>query len=249
MGPAVIASTLTTIAVFLPIVFVEGIAGQLFKDQALTVTLALTASLIVSVTVIPMFSAWGNSGPRPVPRSAGAAATRGALAGSYNRLLRAAIARRWVTLGIAALLFGLSLGAVRLLDSELIPALSEGEFHFEVKLPEGTSLVATDRLLREMEATAAAHPGVQRHYATVGSRLSSGGMSLQTKAENLGMLHVVLANRGDDAELDATAAALRDAFATIPDLELNFGRPSYFNLRTPIEIVLYGEDLEELREM
>jgi len=60
VGPAVVASTLTTVAVFLPIVFVEGIAGQLFKDQALTVTYSLLASLVVAVTMIPMLAAIGR---------------------------------------------------------------------------------------------------------------------------------------------------------------------------------------------
>ena len=60
VGQAVVASTLTTVAVFLPIVFVEGIAGQLFRDQALTVSVSLIASLIVAVTLIPMLSAAGS---------------------------------------------------------------------------------------------------------------------------------------------------------------------------------------------
>ncbi len=56
VGTAVIASTLTTIAVFFPLVFVHGIAGQLFRDQALTVTFSLLASLVVAITLIPMLS-------------------------------------------------------------------------------------------------------------------------------------------------------------------------------------------------
>ena len=56
VGTAVIASTLTTVAVFFPLVFVDGIAGQLFRDQALTVTFSLLASLVVAVTLIPMMS-------------------------------------------------------------------------------------------------------------------------------------------------------------------------------------------------
>jgi len=59
VGTAVTASTLTTVAVFFPLVFVEGIAGQLFKDQALTVTFALLASLWVALTIIPMLASWG----------------------------------------------------------------------------------------------------------------------------------------------------------------------------------------------
>lgn len=60
VGMAVIASTLTTIAVFFPLVFVQGIAGQLFRDQALTVTFSLLASLIVAITLIPMLSSLGG---------------------------------------------------------------------------------------------------------------------------------------------------------------------------------------------
>ncbi len=60
VGMAVIASTLTTIAVFFPLVFVQGIAGQLFRDQALTVTFSLLASLVVAITLIPMLSALGG---------------------------------------------------------------------------------------------------------------------------------------------------------------------------------------------
>ncbi len=66
VGGAVLASTMTTIAVFLPLAFVEGIAGQLFRDQALTVTFALIASLVLAFTLIPMLSAAGAAG-RPAP--------------------------------------------------------------------------------------------------------------------------------------------------------------------------------------
>ena len=59
VGSAVVAATLTTIAVFFPMVFISGIAGQLFKDQALTVTFALTFSLIVALTLIPMLASLG----------------------------------------------------------------------------------------------------------------------------------------------------------------------------------------------
>ena len=64
---AVVASTLTTIAVFFPLVFVQGIAGQLFRDQALTVTFSLLASLLVAITLIPMLASFGkNKGRKPL---------------------------------------------------------------------------------------------------------------------------------------------------------------------------------------
>jgi len=257
VGGAVVASTLTTVAVFLPIVFVEGVAGQLFRDQALTVTFSLLASLAVAVTVIPMLSAAGAKLPRlgdklaadsPVDvGSGGTPRTLGAFSVFYDHLLRGALARKWLTLAVGFALFGTSVWAIGLLGTELIPQLSEGEFFFEVKLPEGASLAATDRTITAMEEAAAAEPDLARYYTTVGSRLVSGGMSLNTKAENLGQLNLVMADRGDDAGELAVADRLRRRFAVMPDLEVKFGRPSYFSLKTPVEVIIYGDDLDDLR--
>ena len=257
VGGAVVASTLTTVAVFLPIVFVEGVAGQLFRDQALTVTFSLLASLAVAVTIIPMFSAAGAKLPRlgeklaadsPVDAGSGdTPSTLGAFSVFYDHLLRGALARKWLTLVVGFALFGASVWAIGSLGTELIPQLSEGEFFFEVKLPEGASLAATDRTITAMEEAAAAEPDLARYYATVGSRLISGGMSLNTKAENLGQLNLVMADRGDDVGEMAVAERLRRRFAVVPDLEVKFGRPSYFSLKTPVEVVIYGDDLDDLR--
>jgi HAE1 family hydrophobic/amphiphilic exporter-1 len=268
LGPAVVASTLTTVAVFLPIVFVEGIAGQLFKDQAMTVTISLLASLLVAVTVIPMLSALGAR-LGPLGSSGGAdlgiagddeadtgsdaadgspAYTLGRISAGYDRLLHGAIRRKWLTLGVAFGLFFVSLWALRFIGTELIPQLSEGEFYFEVNMPEGTSIFGTDRVMRRMEAAAAEEPGIDHFYSTVGSRLVAGGMSLNTKGEHLGQLNAVMADRTDEQGEAAAIQSLREQFAVIPDLNVKFGRPSYFSLKTPIEVVLYGDNLESLRD-
>jgi HAE1 family hydrophobic/amphiphilic exporter-1 len=259
VGPAVVASTLTTVAVFLPIVFVEGVAGQLFRDQALTVTISLLAALAVAVTVIPMLSAAGGRLPTAAERAAAGETravervsdrpvlTLGAVSRAYDGLLRGALRRKALTLLVGFGLFGAALLAARGLGTELIPQMSEGEFFFEVSLPEGASLAATDRTLAVMEAAADAEPAVDRHYATVGSRLIAGGLSLNTKAENLGQLNVVLERGADEAIEIAVADRLRERFAALPDLEARFGRPSYFSLKTPVEVVVFGEDLDALR--
>jgi HAE1 family hydrophobic/amphiphilic exporter-1 len=246
VGAAVIASTLTTIAVFLPIVFVEGIAGQLFGDQALTVTFSLIASLIVAVTVIPMFSAMGGGGKRvPVQDEV---FTLGRLSLFYDRIIHGVLRARPLTLITGFILFGASAFGISRHATELIPALTEGEFFFEVKMPEGTALPATNVVIEEMEAAAAEDPRVALHYATVGSRVISGGLSLQTRAENIGQLNLVLSDRADNAAENAVIAGLRDRFVDIPDLGLELGRPSYFSMKTPIEVIVFGEDLEHLRD-
>jgi HAE1 family hydrophobic/amphiphilic exporter-1 len=309
VGNAVIASTLTTVAVFVPIIFVEGIAGQLFKDMALTVTFGLLASLLIAVTLIPMLSAVGSERERAresgrrregvpaqredargrpedatarreeaarqeedtggaggtgaisapggfpgAPRSAASPGeggdsvmTLGFFSAIYDRLVRTAIRRRWATLGIALLLFVAAFLGVRRLDTELIPPIDEGEFYFEVNMPEGTPLAATDRVIGKMEDAAAKSPEIDLYYSRVGSRLSTGGLALNTKAENLGQINFVMRNRSDEAAQAAVTERLRKDFETIPDLEVKSGKPTYFSLRTPIELNLFGEDLEALR--
>jgi HAE1 family hydrophobic/amphiphilic exporter-1 len=261
VAAAVTASTLTTVAVFLPLVFVQGISGQLFRDQALTVTFSLMASLAVALTVIPMLSGLGKdkaaASPTAAPgtpttadssRSARSEMQLGAFERYYDRLLRGATRRPAMTLLIALVLFGVSLGSARRLGTQLLPALTEGEFFFELKMPEGTSLAATDRQMKQMEAQAEAQKAVGTIYSTVGSRLVAGGMSLNTKAENLAQLNVVMKNRGDDKAEARVLSTLRREYERTPDVEIHSGRPTYFSLQTPIEVYLFGEDLDELRD-
>ena len=106
---AVVASTLTTIAVFLPLVFVEGIAGQLFKDQALTVAIAIAISLLVALTLIPMLSALKSRAPLAFPEEAPRAPWQ-----PRSRLGKpAALARRGVSGLVHGVVFGIAWLVVR----------------------------------------------------------------------------------------------------------------------------------------
>jgi HAE1 family hydrophobic/amphiphilic exporter-1 len=260
VGAAVAASTATTVAVFLPIVFVEGIAGQLFRDQALTVSISLLASLALALTLIPMLSALGQpvrkadlDGP-PIQtddtedEAGRGVLTLGAFSRFYDRLVRGAVGRPRTTLVVAFGLFAITMYSIRFIGTELIPQLTEGEFFFEVKLPEGSSLAATDRVIQEIEEVADGDDRVDHSYARVGSRLVSGGMSVNALGEHFGQINVALKDKSKDAVETAVVDELRERFAQMPDVEARFGRPSYFSLKTPIEIVLYGEDLEQLRD-
>ncbi len=248
VGPAVIASTLTTVAVFLPIVFVEGIAGQLFKDQAITVAISLLASLLVAVTVIPMLSGLGRARMRVTVDDDGELRTLGFFSRAYDGVLRSAIRLRLLTLATAVGLFVAAVWALPLLQTELIPRLTSGEFYFELKMPEGTSLAATDRIVEQMEAAAEDEPLVASFYSTVGSRQAPGGVSVNAKAENLAQLNVTLTPATDSRTEAAIETRLRDAYRNIPDAAVRLGHPNYFTLQTPIGVVVYGNELDELRD-
>ncbi|PCJ48655.1 MAG: acriflavin resistance protein [Gammaproteobacteria bacterium] len=246
VGGAVTASVLTTIAVFLPIVFVEGIAGQLFRDQALTVTFSLLASLILSFTLVPMLASLGSStkshqAPRISDGGKG-------LIRIYRPLLDFALAhpKKMVVSAFATL--GLCLLLIPQIPTALIPQLSEGEFYFDVTLAEGTALPATTKVLQKMERLALENSDIARAYVSIGSRNVSGGLSLKSKDENLGQINIVIKDRSDTAMEQRVIDALRDQYMDIPGADIQFGRPSFFSLKTPMEMLFFGENIEALRE-
>jgi HAE1 family hydrophobic/amphiphilic exporter-1 len=304
VGRAVIASTLTSVAVFLPIVFVEGIAGQVFRDQALTVSISLLASLLVAMMLIPMISslqgrpapdpekvfgpqvtttkrrrlpvrlmaAGWRFGTRTVPvfflrlfarigrglAAAGRFLMRPGLA-FFNRLfafvenryepaLAWSLRRRGFFLTLMVGLFAVSLWAGRFLGAELIPQFSQGEFSFNVKLPEGASLESTDRKLRDMEALVADVPGIQSYFTTVGTA-SRMGSNAKSKDKNIGQLNIVLEDKGDHAGEARTIERLRQRLNRIPGLDYKFARPTYFTLQTPVELEVYGYNLVTLKRV
>ncbi len=259
VGGAVTASVLTTIAVFIPIVFVEGIAGQLFRDQALTVTFSLMMSLVVSFTLIPMLASLGKQKQVALAEQGKTSQKKelsekssinslGKFSSHYERILRAVLRFKWFSLVTAFSIFFLTLLLVPRLPTELIPQLSEGEFYFDVSMPEGTALPTTNKLLEKMEAIALQNPEVNSVYVSVGSRNVSGGLSLKTKDENLAQISIVIKDRADNQMEQRVIQQLRDAYSQLPQANAQFGRPSFFSLKTPMELLFYGEDLEAMRD-
>lgn len=248
VGGAVIASVLTTIAVFVPIIFVEGIAGQLFRDQSLTVTYSLIASLLVSMSLIPMLASLGGGRIAAKTKVRDEAESLGFFSSLYESMLRGALHLRWLTMAAAVAVFVASLSLWPRIPRELIPELTEGEFFFEVTMPEGTSLEATNDVMLAMEAIAQERDEPAVVYSMVGSRGVSGGLSLKTKDENLGQLNLVMKDRGDDALEQRVSQALREQFHGMPNLETKLGRPSFFSLKTPVEVYFFSEDLNLLRD-
>jgi len=259
VGGAVTASVLTTIAVFIPIVFVEGIAGQLFRDQALTVTFSLIMSLIVSFTLIPMLASLGKSKqnkgneksnklPIPAKIKTSSISSLGRFSNQYEKILRKVLNFKWTSLIAAFAIFFSTLLLVPRIPTELIPQLSEGEFYFDISMPEGTALPTTNQLLQKMEVIALQNSEVDSVYVSVGSRNVSGGLSLKTKDENLAQISIVIKDRADSEMEQRVIRQLRDAYAKLPQANAQFGRPSFFSLKTPMELLFYGEDLEAMRD-
>jgi len=290
VGQAVIASTLTTVAVFLPVVFLEGIAAQLFRDMALTVSFSLLASLVVSLTLIPMLTALG--GARRAPQDDAAAspgrvrrvlrfifttipslviagvgrllsvvgrvlamvawpvsrafdALLGRVTAGYPRLLGWSLGHRGLVLAIVTGVVAVAVALVPRLGFDLIPPLAQGELSFRVELPEGTPLDLTDRVVSDAAAAIEGAGGVE----SVSTVAGGAGLSLTstgTEGENVGRILVRLApGAGSDTEA-AVTALLRERLESVPEAAVKQERGTSFSFRTPIEVEVYSQDLEEL---
>ena len=147
---AIIASTLTTIAVFLPIIFVVGVAGQLFKELAFTVTFSLIGSLWVALTLIPLLSSKLSGREKNVTAFTGGGKWKVFL-GKYEIFLRKFIRYKGIGLLIVLGIFLGSLFLFNFLEKELMPKTDQGQFIVRVDLPVGTKLEETNKVAVLME--------------------------------------------------------------------------------------------------
>ena len=247
VGHAVVASTMTTVCVFAPIVFVEGIAGQLFADQALTVTFSLVASLVVAIMLIPMLASLGGGGePNIREETAQKRSKEFFLIRPYSWFLGQALRQRLAFLLIAVVLFGGALSLLRGLGAELIPEISQGEFFVDLQLPPGTPVEQTSRRLEEAEAIIRQEQGVERYYTIVGSGNQTGASAVEER-EHIGQILVALGPDMLHEKETIVLERLRERFRDLPAVDYKFSRPALFSFKQPIEVIVQGYNLQALK--
>jgi HAE1 family hydrophobic/amphiphilic exporter-1 len=153
---AIIASTVTTLIVFLPMAFVRGSSGIMFKQLAYVVTFSLMCSLFVSLTLVPLFSSRllatsERAGERREPKlAAKSKALFKKLEDSYKGILHYSLGHRFQVLGLAVLLLALSLFLIRFIGREYLPETDEGEVRVTVEMEVGTRLSVMDQKLKDV---------------------------------------------------------------------------------------------------
>ncbi len=173
---AVTSSTLTTVAVFLPIGLTGGMIGELFGSFSLTVTAALLASLLVSLTVVPVLSYWFLSAPKGAAedpakarREAEEKEARSKLQRLYVRVLGFATRRRLTSVAIAVVVLIGTFGMTPLLKTNFFDQGEQDVLTVKQELAPGTSLAASDEASRKIEQALASVEGVKSYQVTVGS--------------------------------------------------------------------------------
>ncbi|MEU6866555.1 efflux RND transporter permease subunit [Streptomyces sp. NPDC046876] len=173
---AVTSSTLTTVAVFLPIAFVGGMVGEFFGPFSLTVAAALLASLLVSLTVVPVLSYWFLRAPKGAledpdraRREAEEKEAKSRLQRFYVRALGLVTRRRASTLVVAVVVLVGTLGMTPLLKTNFFDQGEQTVLTVKQQLPPGTSLAASDAASRTVEKALTGIEGVKDYQVTVGS--------------------------------------------------------------------------------
>ncbi|MEU1399820.1 efflux RND transporter permease subunit [Micromonospora zamorensis] len=189
---AVTASTLTTVAVFAPIALVGGFVGQLFAPFAITVTVALLASLLVSLTVIPVLAYWflkprgGTADDEAVRRGAEEKELRSPLQRAYLPVIGFATRKRstrWITVGLGLLVLFGTFGLAQKLETNFLDDSGQDTLNMSQELPAGSGLAATDAAAKQVESVLSRTEGVQTYQVTAGggdNPFGGGGNNIAT---------------------------------------------------------------------
>jgi HAE1 family hydrophobic/amphiphilic exporter-1 len=241
---AVIASTLTTIVVFLPIVYLHGASGELFKDQAWTVAFSLLSSLFVALLVIPMLYD-KLSGRKSVKIE-----TKSIRFGWYSNLLASIIRRRWFVIGVSVLLLIVTILLLPFVGTEFLPRSESKTFTVLAKLPEGARIERTDAVVGNLEYLL--HTITGDSLCTVYSHVGKGASENEVfEGEHTAMMRVILSESSplSPAEVMSRFVAATD---NIEGLELAFKQDDnslgalFGDEEAPIVVEVKGEDLDEI---
>ncbi len=250
VGGAITASTLTTIVVFLPIVYLHGAASELFKDQAWTVAFSLLSSLFVALLVIPMlFSRFIKPGKKKIQDSSVKFAW-------YAKFLSGILRYKYIVILIAGLLVAFGFYLFPKVGSEFMPRTEGREFSMDIKLDEGTRINRTEKAILTLESMMRETIGdeLKTLYCRIGPASSSSDANSIFENENTANIKVVLKQ---DGEVSTTKImdALGRMVENMPDMEVMFIQDETALQTTlgtddaPIIVEIVGKEFEHIERI
>jgi HAE1 family hydrophobic/amphiphilic exporter-1 len=252
---AIMAATLTTIVVFLPVVFVKGIASQLFSAMAWTVSFSLFASLIVALTIVPVLS----SKLLKIPKNGngnGKLSARFArffekVDEFYGRMLHWALGHRKLTVMIMVVAFVASLALVPFVGTEFIPGMDDDWLTASISLPDGSSMEDTSELVAEVERRLSEFKEVSYMSVVIGE---TGGMNIGAggNSNRASMEIRLIARNQRSLDNNQVADEMRTVLRTIPGAEITIQRSQMMSMGgsgPPVSIMIKGDSLDTLREL
>ncbi|MGB4303864.1 MAG: efflux RND transporter permease subunit, partial [Syntrophomonadaceae bacterium] len=262
VSSAVIAATMTFIAVFLPMVFVEGLASIIFAPMAMTISFAILCSLFVALTVIPLMSSriLTDKSMQRITEGSGRIfnATQkfggwiDSLGERYKVLIQACLNRRRRVIIIVTLLMVVSLAAIPLVGAEFMPATDSGEISVSIETDKGSTLEDTDEVIRQVENRLLDIPEVELVFTSVGSA-GTMMMSSGSGGTNTSILYVKLCPKNERQRgVEMVAEDMRQQLAGLAGTKVAVSvmdATSSFGSTSPVVVQISGDDLDVLREI
>jgi HAE1 family hydrophobic/amphiphilic exporter-1 len=260
---AVLASTITTVIVFFPVMFLFGVAKYLFSALSVAVVLSMLASYVVAMTVIPIYCARFLTMEEAQAEEAGAGQGRlgwfirgyERLAGRYERLLDRLLGHKPVVLGAVVVLFAIAMAGARTIGTELFPRTDAGQFLINLRAPTGSRIEITEALARQVEAVIRdVIPARELSMVVSNLGLAPGFSAIYSSnaASDSGVVMVSLV-AGHERSTWEYMRSLRQAIAVrVPQVRTFFQSGSIidtvlnFGLAAPIDVQLSGPDYETL---
>lgn len=251
VGGAITASTLTTIIVFLPIVYLHGASGELFKDQAWTVAFSLVSSLFVAIFVIPtLYHRFYKNKKAPVKKQS-------VKMGGYGRFLEKVLKVKWLVVILSIVLVAGSFLLVPSIGTEFMPKTETREFTMELKLQEGTELERTEATVQNIESILTDYLGenLDKIYSHSGPSTGLGGDETSVfEGENTALIKVIL-NEESTLSTQSVIASIDNLTSNIEGLEVTFTQEQSAlksilgTDEAPVVIEVRGEELDEIENI
>ncbi len=247
IGLAVMATTFSIIAVFVPVAFMGGIIGRFFYEFGITVAFAVLVSLFVSFTIDPMLSSrWYDPAIEAGIRRRGLARALGVfdrkfedLHGFYERAIAFSLRHRWLVVTISLALFVAGLAIFPRLGTDFFPEYDRGEFQVGFKTSPGSSLEQTEQIAQEIAARISSHPGVDYTFTTIGAGAYS--------ALNEGLVYVKLKPKEmREIPYSQFKSQVRAEFASYSRAITSVEEAEEMGDSKPIQVSVRGTDLVEL---
>jgi len=258
VGMAITASTLTTMAVFLPMVLTSGIAGKLSRPLAVTVCLALLASLFVSLTIVPMVASSILRGKRRDTKAMGPVKSRfEPVRNIYRRSLVFALRHRITVLSAMALLIVGTIFMVPRLGMEFMPKQDMPILSMMAKMPVGTNLEETNRVISQIEDVVLDQPETLYVTPFIGlSEVTKMDLAWGMGAADVSEAEIMVKLVDKEERIrssDEITDAIRGRLPKVQDAEFNFIDIGEIMMggggESPIEIKVFGKDLSILKEI
>ncbi len=251
VGGAITASTLTTIVVFLPIVYLHGASGELFKDQAWTVAFSLLSSLVVAIFLIPMMyhRFYRN---RKAPLKA-----KSMKVGGYGRFLDKVLNVKWLVIIVATVAIAASALLIPYIGTEFMPKTETRELTIDLKLQEGTKLERTESTVRNIESILIDYLGdnLDIVFSQAGPTTGiAGNENAVFEGENTAQIKVILKNEATTST-ESIVKTLSNLTEDIEGLELTFSQEESAlqsilgTDEAPVIVEVRGEELDQIENI